>query len=455
MKDSLHNYDVFPKVFPAGKEITVTVKPLGAHADFEKREYRVDICPLNQGTPNDYPHFSGFRTLNVSPDDDGCIRVTDTFNGEQEHYIRIYTDEKKYIQLSVFSLDEDLCGLYPFVGDLHMHTCRSDGRQAPAIVAANYRRHGYDFLAITDHRRYYPSLEAINAFRDVPIEFNLVTGEEVHMPKGDEDHINDVHIVNFGGKYSVNALVKDSAHNLEVGEGKDLRSLDGCCPETMTKEEFWADVDEYMKTVDIPEGVEPFAYACCKYIFDEIRKADGLGIFAHPTWISNVFQVPAALTKALFKDRCFDAFEVLGGESYYEQNGYQTLIYYEEAAKGNRVPIVGSTDSHSSINNRNGFICSTMVFAPENTREEIIKAVKGYKSVAIDTISTEHRMVGPFRLVNYANFLYREFFPLHDELCYEEGRLMKGYVTGEENAAELLKAISGRMKKQREKYFAF
>ena len=35
-----------------------------------------------------------------------------------------------------------------------MHTFRSDGHQAPAIVAAEYRKNGYDFLALTDHRKY-------------------------------------------------------------------------------------------------------------------------------------------------------------------------------------------------------------------------------------------------------------------------------------------------------------
>ena len=32
MRTTLHYYDIFPKVFPAGKEITITIKPLGAHA---------------------------------------------------------------------------------------------------------------------------------------------------------------------------------------------------------------------------------------------------------------------------------------------------------------------------------------------------------------------------------------------------------------------------------------
>ena len=38
MKTELHYYDIFPKVFPAGKEIAVTIKPLGAHAEFENPE---------------------------------------------------------------------------------------------------------------------------------------------------------------------------------------------------------------------------------------------------------------------------------------------------------------------------------------------------------------------------------------------------------------------------------
>ena len=151
----------------------------------------------------------------------------------------------------------------------------------------------------------------------------------------------------------------------------------------------------------------------------------------------------------------FDAFEVLGGENYFEQNGWQTIRYYEDRAKGRKYPIVGSTDSHSSVHNRNALIASTIVFAPENTREGIVYSIKAFYSVAVDSISTELRVVGEMRFVRYATFLLREFFPLHDELCFEEGRLMKDYACGDEDAAKTLHFISGRMKKQREKYFMF
>lgn len=38
-----------------------------------------------------------------------------------------------------------------FRGNLHSHTTESDGRESPARVMEQYRRLGYDFLAISDH----------------------------------------------------------------------------------------------------------------------------------------------------------------------------------------------------------------------------------------------------------------------------------------------------------------
>lgn len=456
MRTELHYYDIFPKVFPAGKEVTVTIKPLGHHAEFKNPDGIVlKIFGLDDGNPRDYPHRKNGQAVEF--EFDGCIKFTHTFPREQQYYIRIFDKEtdKKLLQLSVYALDEDLCGRYPLIGDLHMHTCRSDGRQAPAIVCANYRKHGYDFFAITDHHRYYPSLEAIEAYKDVPIEFNICPGEEVHLPDVAPDHINDVHIVNFGGKYSVNGLLKDE-YAEEFGNDIDKRRFEGFpCPEAMTEDEYRAEVDALAATLDIPEGIEPFTYASCVWVFNHIRNAEGLGIFCHPYWLSNVHQVPENITDYMLKTHPFDAFEVLGGENYYEHNGFQTHKYYEIKAQGYDFPIVGSTDSHSSINNENAYVASTMVFSPKNERVAIIDSINNYYSIAIDGISKEFRLVGDFRLARYATFLLQDYFPLHDDLCYEEGRAMKDYVCGIEGAKETLEFISGRIQKQREKYFAF
>lgn len=447
IKLELTNYDIFPKVFPCDKEIEITIKPLGLHAAFEG-EYAIWLRQLTQGNNLRYPERNNLVEYKVTPDADGCLRFKHAFVGEQEHFVDVMKGDKRVVRLSVYSLLPDLVGRYPFRGDLHMHTCRSDGRQAPAIVAAEYRKNGYDFLAITDHDVYYGSLEAINTFKDVPTEFNLVAGEEVHLEG------NDIHIVNFGGTYSVNALMPGD-HHIDVGPSKELRSLNGECPEIISVEEYKRQVNELAETLNIPDGVEKFTYASCVWIFNHIKKADGLGIFCHPYWVQNVFHVPETLVEHIMETQPFDAFEVLGGEAYFEQNGFQAARYYDDRAKGRCYPIVGSTDSHSCVHNDEGFVASTIVFAPENTREGIISSIKDFYSVAVDSISKELRLVGETRFVRYGNFLLREFFTLHDELVFEEGRLMKDYACGDEDAARLLTAINGRMKKQREKYFAF
>ena len=77
-------------------------------------------------------------------------------------------------------------------------------------------------------------------------------------------------------------------------------------------------------------------------------------------------------------------------------------------------------------------------------------------SVAVDTISTEHRLVGETRFIRYGDFLLREFFPLHDELCFEAGRALKEYATsGSERALAILECLNGRLAEQKKKYFYF
>lgn len=460
--DSLNHYDVFPKVFAAGKAADIHIRPLGGRQVLTPdTEYTLEICALDGGNPDDFPATGDFRKISAATDAFCCLCFTFVFDSEQEYFIRILSEEgKKLLQFSVYCVEDDLACRYPFMGDLHMHTTCSDGSQAPEVVCANYRKYGYDFTVISDHERYYPSLDAIAAYADVPIDLNIVPGEEVHLPRVNGKR-NDVHIVNFGGEYSINALVESTAVR-ERGKELNARAIrTEDVPDVMTVEEFTEKMEKLAAGIDVPDTVDALPAAMCKWTFDEIRKANGLGIFPHPNWRPNVYHVPEKFVDWLFETQPFDAFEVLGGESYYEHNGFQTLRYYEEAAKGRRVPVVGSTDSHSSYmeTNPKGFVCETIIFAPENERKALIDAVKNYYSVAIDTISAEFRLVGEARFVRYGTFLLRHYFPLHDELCYEEGRLMKQYVTGTEaeraEAKQMLKAVSGRTKRLMEKYFAF
>lgn len=284
-------------------------------------------------------------------------------------------------------------------------------------------------------------------------------GEEVHLPAINGFRV-DPHTINFGGEYSINSLVEDVAVK-EVGKDKKVRAIRDDCPDVMTQEEFAAKMTTLAKDIKVPDNVDAMTAAVLKWLYDEIRKAGGLGIFPHPTWITGeAFHVSDALNDWLVENKIFDAFEVLGGERYFEQNGYQTVRYYEDRARGFKYPVVGSTDSHSCTpENKGAYICSTIVFSPENERKALIDSIRNFRSVAVDTISKEFRLVGEMRYVRYGCFLLKNYFPIHDDACFEEGRLMKQAIYGTEDekqdAINTLTVMNGRMKKMLKKYFAF
>lgn len=445
MKQELYDYDIYPKVLLAGATARVTIRPLGAHAAFPARELNVTVVGLDMGGSDTF-------VTEAVPSGDGTLAFDFTPRSEQQYFVRVADGQRRLVQLSIYALNGDMAGRYPYMGDLHMHTCRSDGREAPDIVAANYRSYGYDFTVISDHHRYYPSLEAAGIYKDVPINMCIVPGEEIHLPG------NFIHIVNFGGEFGVNGLLKSSEQCKETGEDRLKNSLRGC-EEPITDEEYTAQVNAISSELtDFPRELEPyrFAYSSCVWIFRQVQKARGVCIFAHPYWICDIYQLPRALTEYMLKNQPFDAFEVLGGDNYYEHNGQQTNQYYELRAKGYNFPVVGSTDSHGSTeHNRNRAICETIAFSRANEREELVRAVKEGYTVAVDTISTEFRLVGDFRLTRYATFLMEYYFPLHDALCYEEGRLMREYCTEHSEASiKGLNYTAGRTERLIKKYFA-
>ena len=67
-----------------------------------------------------------------------------------------------------------------YKGNLHMHTTLSDGKLDPVEAISVYREAGYDFIAITDHRK-VGHLWQDDSFLILPgVEWD--TGDAVHMP---------------------------------------------------------------------------------------------------------------------------------------------------------------------------------------------------------------------------------------------------------------------------------
>ena len=277
---------------------------------------------------------------------------------------------------------------------------------------------------------YLPSLKTIQAFEGVPVDLNIFPGEEVHLPN------TMVHIVNFGGQESVNMGGPDD-HEPHTEEIKAL--VERLSP--------------------LPQGVDPMAYAECVWAFDRIRETGGLGIFCHPHWVTAKRYHPGMpLTNLLFETQPFDAYEVIGGYGPdCDSNTLQAALYYEHVAAGKKIPVVGVTDTHTCDDEATDRFAwfYTIVFAPSCEYADLAGSIKDLYSVAMEHISHDRpRPVGPRRLVQFALFCEREIFPMHDELCLEEGRLMQSYAAGDDSAVELLATMQGRTRQLYDRLWA-
>lgn len=419
-------FEVLPKILPAGSNTTVNIRALYSHCAFnDSSTYEVTIVPMEVPNSNTSPQYQSH--LQIQPEK-GALSVSCFFAEEQEYRLivrEICPEEKKdVVSLSIYALEKDLYGRYPYKGDMHMHTCHSDGVESPGYVAASCRKIGLDFMAITDHGRYYPSILAQEAFKDVSLDMKIFRGEEVHPPE------NPLHIINFGGKFSINEFM--SQH----------------------KDKYYEEVEERKKEIkDAPNDMDKYHYASSVWVFNKIREAEGLGIFCHPYWVCcnpdvsrQAYYISSGLITHLFDNQPYDAFELLGGYYKHESdsNTLQVARYNEERAKGKKIPVVGVSDAHGCERELFGWFYS-IVFSPDLELPNLIHSIKDLYSVAVEALPGECvRVYGPFRLVKYALFLLREVFPKHDELCYDEGRLMLEYESGNRDAAGALENLRGQ-----------
>ncbi|MCX7048747.1 MAG: hypothetical protein NTX50_25080 [Candidatus Sumerlaeota bacterium] len=408
-----------PAIVRADQEATITLQPLKDGPAFDPAApYIVTHIPVEGFGEKGQWAASAAPVFRV---ENGAMLVTSRFDREQEHVLLVEIPEgekrKVIAEAHIYSLEKDLLALRPFKGDFHIHSDQSDGREPPAYVAGACRRIGLDFMALTDHHKYQPSLDARDAYKDAPIDLKIFAGEEVHPPDC------PTHIVHFGGRSSVNDLFKDNPR-------------------------FLAGVKAIQDTLgDLPAGVNPYQYATCLWTFDQIRKAGGFGIFAHPYWIHDRRYVcPEPLSNLLLEKQPFDALELVGGYDHFEieSNLLQVARYQEERAKGRRTPIVGVSDAHGCETGKLFGWYYTILFAPSLDLDSIISSLLDLRSVAVEALPNEApRAHGPWRLVKYAQFLIREIFPAHDALCREEGLAMLAYSSAEDkNTTQAREAIA-------------
>ena len=418
MRPLNRHYEITPQIVRADQKTRITIRPRFDHGRFDSdTEYKITHVATEQLTgPSGQAVTESWKQKPV----DGAIAFERVFPDEQEHSLVIENEKANRrapdLDFRVYSVRPDLFGRRPWKGDMHLHTHYSDGVQSPAYVAAAGRSIGFDFMAITDHRAYAPSLEAIRTFQPLATDLTLLPGEEVHPPG------NPVHIVSFAADHGIQETLGDEAnHRRQVA-------------------------DAMAALPELPPGADPFICASTEWCYDCIRQAGGLAIFPHPYWKFGRRFLPEPVIRYLFDRRSFDAFEVLGGAIHIERatNYLQTARYAEEMGRGPRVPVVGSSDTHNTDGELFGWYY-TIAFAPSPSKADLFDAIRNHWTIAIDNPTGEEvlRAVGPFRLVKYAMFLAREILPHHDTLCAQEGQAMTAHLQGNRSAAEALARMQG------------
>jgi len=406
MLSTPQNYSIYPSIIPADRQTDMIIAPNERAFVFEDGEkYELTVISVNADEPS--YHIPTTHKKFSAEAKDGVLRFSYTFESEQEHIIILNKDEKVIQEFHVFSLYEDLYALTALKGDLHGHSCRSDGKRDPAALAGYYREQGFDFFALTDHNRYHFGGEIDEVYDGVNTGLVRIFGEEVH-PVG-----SVLHIVHVCGNSSVSDLY---VHDLEG---------------------FEKDIEEYKANVpaNIPEKYKS-RYAKAMWTVDRIHETGGLAIYPHPYWRpgrSRIYHACDEFAMLMLKSGMFDAFELVGGM---EQDGINRAValWADLRVEGLNIPVVGSSDVHE-VNGKTFNNCFTVCFAKSNSREDIRDALSEGKCVAVEATGEEsereYRPYGSLRLVTYAQFLLKYYFPKRQRICQGAGVTMRAYSMGE------------------------
>lgn len=414
MYNAHNRFMCFPSVVLAGQETTITIYPTDTSRRFlENMPYKLTVFGL---VDDQLDYQSPDRAEHDFTIEGGCLRFTHNFSSEQEYRIRLTVGNDPVNLLSVYAVEEDLYKLRPLKGDLHSHCYYSDGADGLTMTPADYREEGFDFFALTDHNRMFTSRLIQKMYDGVALGMHIMAGEELHTPD------SSVHIVHAGGDRSVaEQYIND--------------------PQT-----FEAEVAEIETTLPhIPQQYR-HRMALAKWSCQKAHEAGGVAILAHPFWVPDHYNVSRILQDCLFREKIFDAFELAGGINTKGLN-QQLALWEKHAMEGNRLNVVGSSDSHQHNVEHDTYGFGhrfTVAFAKDNTTPAILDAIKNGYTLAAELPfgkAGDVRFYGDLRLVMFAQFLYENYFAHTWKLCIGEGILMRRWALGE-NVGAVLSALA-------------
>ena len=206
-------------------------------------------------------------------------------------------------------------------GGLHSHTTRSDGRDTPEETIRYYHQNGYDFLAITDHRRYNYK----NFAPEIPV--TIIPGMEFDNVFESGKGFRCFHTVCIGPE-------KDSGNGYEQ--------------------------DEYFNSGTAKNQEEYQAY------LDEFHKKGNMTMYCHPQWSGT----PTRYFEKLEGDF---AMEIWNSGCVMDNDMDADAMYWDELlGQGKVIYGVATDDGHFMDQHCKGWV---MVNA-ENNIEAILEALK-------------------------------------------------------------------------------
>lgn len=378
-----------PKVLPVETEAGITIRARdGAPGLSPEQTYRARFfSKVNRADDTQFE---------VRSDAEGVVRCRLRFACAGEYTLDItQTDEDEVLgSACFFAVRSALTRYRPYKGDLHIHTTGSDGRDDPVFMATRARELGMDFIAITDHDNYRPSVGVVADVERLGLDLLIIPGEEVTLRE------RGGHILALNADGPVGTLRHTPEAETECAR--------------LAREE--------LQHRDLIPPLTADQYAQALWTVRKIHERGGVSAVAHPHWEGSrgTFYPPRALYEQLLRDGLVEAIELFGGSPTTEGNFLTVARHADEMAAGRRLPIIGGSDAHDGVELGRQWM---MVFAEALDAKSVLGAVVDLRSVACNgSLGPDPVICGTFEWVEYAYFLCREFFPLHDAICAQQAK---------------------------------
>ena len=382
---------MYPQVFAADTENTLYFR-FDAAIDPAKLEIKVIPMEIHTVPHTDFHINEGYRYpwSEIKSEGDNVFSLRYFCKGEQRHYAMVKYNGQRIARCYAYSVAPDLAELNCYKGDTHLHTNCSDGEGTPFEVACAYRSIGCDFIAITDHHKYWPSVQTKEEMEPLTKAFTVFKGEEVHnMDMG------YFHLINFAGDTSVNEIIENDDAYVQ------------------------AEIEKLLQERDFTGLQNPRSAAFRVFVANESRKGGGVAVLPHPYWNIGEYQVPPEETIYHLRHGDYDVLEVIAANDHDDNgNDLQEMLRAELLAEGCKIPVCGASDAHYALSRKaNGLfgIQFSLVFA--KSPQDIPEAMKNEQGVAVkQTDETHFHVVGRYRYGKYARFLLKEYFPTYTAL---------------------------------------